>query len=121
MAEEKNRFGEIISKCWHDTAFKQRFLTDPKSVLAEYEIEVPEGLNVKVLEESPDMMFITLPAMPPKADELTEDQLDAVSGGAGNVKRAPSAQAVKVVKFRTKVVYTQPSQTCSSGKECVPW
>lgn len=114
---EKKRFGEIISKCWSDTAFKQRFLTDPKTVLAEFDIEVPEGLDVKVVENTDNTMYLTLPTKPPHPGELSDDQLDNVSGGTGMVKLNPA-----IVKFRTKVLVTSAlDNTCSQGKECIPW
>jgi hypothetical protein len=120
--ESKKRFGEIISKCWGDAAFKARFISDPKKVLAEYDIEVPEGLDVKVLENTNDLMYLTIP---PKPDHsaLSDDQLDQVSGGAGNVQNFQATKKpVLVRKFHTQVLVTSAADsTCSQGKECVPW
>jgi hypothetical protein len=121
MAEE-NRFGEIISKCWGDDAFKKRFLTEPKKVLAEYGMDVPDALNVRVVENTDDTMHLTLPARPPKptgAGELSDNQLDAVSGGAGTaIKVSPTI----IRKLNTMNIATTAAQsTCSKGKECIPW
>lgn len=125
MGEDNKKFGELVSKCWADGAFKQRFLTDPKKVLAEFEIEVPDGLNVKVVENTDDTMHITLPAKPTRS-ELSDDQLDSVSGGAGvtNIAKvsATSARTIQYAKFRTVTVHTSAgAYTCSTGTECVPW
>ena len=122
MADDKNRYGELISKCWGDAAFKQRFLTDPKKVLAEFDIEVPAGLDVKVVENTGNMMYLTLPTKPNR-DELSDNQLDAVSGGAGTLQPVTTVQPVAYTRFSTIIVKATSAgqNTCSGGKECVPW
>ncbi len=126
MADE-NRFGEIISKCWGDAEFKKRFIADPKKILAEFGMEVPEGLNVKVVENTEDTMYLTLPPAPPKPKgELSDNQLDAVSGGAGNVAVGTSPTltarpAYVNLTSKLKLATSAGLNTCSGGKECVPW
>jgi len=125
MADE-NRFGEIISKCWGDADFKKKFTADPKKVLAEYGMEVPEGLNVKVVENTNDTMYLTLPLAPakPKGGELNDNQLDAVSGGAGTITQTPTMVARPAyvnLTDKLKLATSTGLNTCSGGKECVPW
>jgi len=119
---EKTRFNEIIAKCWQDAAFKQRFLSDPKKVLSEYQIDVPAGLDLQVVENTDKKMFITLPMKPP-VGELSDNQLDAVSGGAQVAQPAQlTPNAALASKLRTILVHTSNNDnTCSKGKECVPW
>jgi len=124
MADE-NRFGEILSKCWYDPAFKKRFLSEPKKVLAEFGMEVPEGLDVKVVENTDKVMYLTIPPAParPKGGELSDNQLDAVSGGA--MTATTTVVSPTIIKYqtvtRTIVVATSSGMnTCSTGKECVP-
>lgn len=122
MADD-NRFGEIISKCWQDAAFKKRFLTEPKAVLAEFGMDLPAGLEVKVVENSDKVMYLTLPPNPKTlGGELSDNQLDAVSGGAGTVKAPATATARPVMsKLTTFQIATSGTQaTCTQGKECVP-
>jgi hypothetical protein len=123
MSEKKNRFNEIVEKCWADTAFKQRFLSDPRKVLSEYEIEIPAGLEVKVLENTPDKVYVMLPQKP---GELTEGQLDAVSGGSRvppiqQQAISPAGRAGAGALNPTLVHTPNKDFTCSTGKECVPW
>jgi hypothetical protein len=123
MATGKNRFSEIISKCWLDTAFKQRFLTDPKAVLAEFEIELPAGLNVKVVENTDDTIYLTIPPKPVRG-ELSDSDLEGVSGGAGGA--AKPAQVVRpgvAHQLVTILVHTAAGNTtCDQhSKDCVPW
>jgi hypothetical protein len=124
MATGKNRFGDIISKCWQDAAFKQRFLTDPKAVLAEFEIEVPAGLNVKVVENTDDTLFLTIPPKPVRG-ELSDKDLEGVSGGAGGTVARPN-QILRpgvVSSITPTLIHTAAGNTtCDShSKDCVPW
>jgi hypothetical protein len=124
MADE-NRFGEIISKCWGDAEFKKKFMADPKKILAEYGMEVPAGLNVKVVENTNDTMYLTLPPAPDwrKASELSDNQLDAVSGGAGTTVKVTTVRSPTYVNLTTKIKLATSAglNTCSGGKECIPW
>lgn len=49
-----------IARAWKDEDYKQRFLSDPKAVLAEEGIELPEDVTVKVVEESPGVTYVPL-------------------------------------------------------------
>ena len=54
MADKKQnplKYGEVISKCWEDEAYKKRFIEDPESVLAEAGFVVEEGVTYKVIEQ----------------------------------------------------------------------
>src|SRR5687767_16034837 len=119
MADE-NRFGEIISKCWGDADFKKRFVSDPKKVLAEYGMEVPEGINVKVVENTDDTMYLTLPPKPDRSEEsrVGDNQLDAVSGGAGaTIKPQHTIAKPTYVRLTTtlKLATSAGLNTCSQG------
>ena len=64
MTEEKNTLAQLFAACWKDEALKARFMADPKAVLAEYGMPVPEGMDVKVVENSDSHVHITMPAPP---------------------------------------------------------
>ena len=88
MTEQKNKLAELFAACWKDEALKARFMADPKAVLAEYGMAVPEGMNVKVVENSDSHVHITLPAPPDGHMSLSDDELSAAAGGLngdGNV------------------------------------
>ena len=36
MTEQRNQLAALFAACWKDGALKQRFMSDPKSVLTEY-------------------------------------------------------------------------------------
>jgi hypothetical protein len=65
---------QIVAKAWSDADFKQRLLTDPASVFADYGIEIPEGGTVKVIENTDSVKTMVIPAPPPSS--VTEVSAD---------------------------------------------
>ena len=61
MTEEKNTLAQLFAACWKDEALKARFMSDPKAVLKEHGLDVPDGMDVKVVENADDV-HITCPA-----------------------------------------------------------
>lgn len=60
--EMRLKYGEIVSKCWEDEAFKKSFIDDPEAIFKEYGIEVPEGIEYKVIVSPKDIEYIIIPA-----------------------------------------------------------
>jgi hypothetical protein len=81
MTEERNQLAELFAACWKDEALKARFMSDPKAVLAEYDMPVPDGMDVKVVENADNCVHITLPAAPEKHRELSDEELSNAAGG----------------------------------------
>jgi hypothetical protein len=81
MTEQKNALAQLFAACWKDEALKARFMRDPKAVLKEYGIEVPDGMDVKVVADADDCVHITLPAAPRGSVELLDDELSNAAGG----------------------------------------
>jgi hypothetical protein len=79
MTEQKNQLASLFAACWKDEALRARFMADPKAVLAEYDVPVPDGMDVKVVENADDCVHITLPA--PPAGDLSDDELEQAAGG----------------------------------------
>ncbi len=64
MADKKQdlvKYGEVVSKCWEDEAYRKRFIEDPESVLSEAGITVEEGVTYKVIEQPKMVKYIVLP------------------------------------------------------------
>jgi hypothetical protein len=76
-----NQMGQVIARAWSDPAYKARLLTDATSVLKEEGIDYGSGIEVRILENSDSVRYITLP-QPPSEVELSEEQLGRVAGGA---------------------------------------
>ena len=84
MTEQKNALGQLFAACWKDEALKARFMTDPKAVLKEHGLDVPDNLDAKVVENADDCVHITLPAPPAGYMDLTDAELaNAAGGGSG--------------------------------------
>ena len=81
MTEQKNALAQLFAACWKDEALKARFMADPKAVLAEYDMPVPENMDVKVVENADDCVHITLPAPPDGHMNLSDDELSNAAGG----------------------------------------
>lgn len=72
MSEVKVK--DLMVEMAKDPKLKKRFVENPRGVLAERGIEVPEGMTVKVLEDSDNVRHIVLPHFPssdsPGAQEM---------------------------------------------------
>jgi hypothetical protein len=82
MTEQKNQLASLFAACWKDEALKARFMADPKAVLAEYDMPVPDGMDVKVVENADNCVHITMPADPSGSNELSDEELSHAAGGA---------------------------------------
>ena len=57
------------------------FDVHPKAVLAEYDMDVPDGMDVKVVENADNCVHITMPAPPTGSMELSDEELSHAAGG----------------------------------------
>jgi hypothetical protein len=81
MTEQKNQLASLFAACWKDEALKARFMSDPNAVLLEHGMEVPEGIDVKVVENSENCVHITMPGAPTGHHELSDEELAAAAAG----------------------------------------
>jgi len=77
--EQQKQYAQIVAKAWADEEFKARLLQQPVQVLREHGISVPDGVEVRAVENTGNVVHLVLPAQPD--DELSEEQLQKVSGG----------------------------------------
>jgi hypothetical protein len=74
----------LIQRSLEDEDFRQRLLDDPKGTIEqELEIQLPESVEVRALEESAETIYLVLPNASPvgQGGELSDQELDAVAGG----------------------------------------
>ena len=74
--------GKLVSRAWSDPSFKERLISDAAGVMRENGLQVPDGLVIRVHEDSASVRNIVLPM---KTDRLSDEQLDMVAGGDGGV------------------------------------
>ena len=64
-----------------DPDARERFLADPKAVLAAAGLDLPEWFTVTAREGDAPELTITMPALFDPDGDLSEDQLEAAAGG----------------------------------------
>jgi Nitrile hydratase, alpha chain len=72
---------KVIARAWADSAYKATLLKDPHTALAEAGVKIPSGTKVKAVEDTADTKHLVLPVAPPNAAELSDKELEKVSGG----------------------------------------
>ena len=91
MNDEQNGriAADVFARTMTDPEFKAQFIADPAAVLSAAGAEVPEGLTIKVVENSSTTFHVVLPDPEAVSDEL----LAAASGGstAGTASSAGTA------------------------------
>ena len=92
MTEQRKKLADLFAACWKDEALKQRFMADPKTVLAEYGMDVPDGMTVNVVENTDNTVHITMPAPPSGHQDLSLIHISEPT------RRAPIAYAVFCLK-----------------------
>jgi hypothetical protein len=75
----QKQWGLLVAEAWSDLELKERLLADPAAVLTEYGIEVPEDVELRVVEDTDQVRYLVLPPSP--GDDLSDEEL----GGGGAV------------------------------------
>lgn len=78
MNDQVKRHQQLIAKCWADEAFKQQLISEPAHILAQESIEIPEGVQVKVLADSEHRLHWVIPARP---NHLLDEEIGVVTAG----------------------------------------
>lgn len=64
---------------WYKSrAYRARTVKEPRKVLAEFGVQLPEGMNIRVHDSTADMRYIVLPARPAGTEGMSEDALAAL-------------------------------------------
>lgn len=77
----------MLSRAGEDPDFRARLLSEPEATLKqEYGFAVPDGMRLKVIEDSRTTSHLALPPNP----QLSLDEMRTVSGGIGTVDNTGS-------------------------------
>lgn len=83
MGQERELQEQIIERAQGDPAFREQLKSDPNAAIKEVTgVELPAGLVVTVLEDTPSTLHLVLPASGSGA-ALSDAELEQVAGGAG--------------------------------------
>jgi hypothetical protein len=74
---------EIINRATRDPQFRQDLLQDPKrTVEGELGVQIPAGIEIRVVEESPSTLYLVLPPSTiAPGQALSDQELEQVAGG----------------------------------------
>ncbi len=78
--ESQKAYGKLVAKAWSDDDFKARLLSDPMTVFRENDLTIPEGMEIRMVENTEKITHFILPPEP--SDELMDEELDGAAGGA---------------------------------------
>jgi hypothetical protein len=73
---ELKKWSKVVAEAWADDAFKRRLMKNPAASLKKFGIDVPPGLEFRVVENTDKVRYITLPPKP-------EGDVTSLSGGGG--------------------------------------
>lgn len=90
LTNDQKILDAIVKKAWKDPAFKDDLITRPVATIESFlgrPIHLPEGKNIAFVDQTDSStVFINIPAEVSMDDvELSEEQLDTVSGGDGDI------------------------------------
>ena len=65
-----------VPPAWYkSTAYRSRVVAEPRAVLREFGVELPEKTAVRVLDSTADMRYLVIPQRPPGTDSSSEADL----------------------------------------------
>jgi hypothetical protein len=81
----------IVRRSLEDENFRQRLLEDPKAAVEEeLGSRLPDDVQVGALEESADTIYLVLPSASVLGEELSDRDLEKVTGGGSNTWSSPA-------------------------------
>jgi heme o synthase len=73
----------LIARAWQEEGFKQQLLADPRAAIAaETGGSVPEGIELRVVEETATVRYLVLPQ---NTTQLSDEQLQSASKGGATI------------------------------------
>ena len=89
----------ITARCWRYADYRAEVVADPRAVLSDEGLRVPEDLELRVAESiaqvdpdaGPDVRYVIIPPAPSGTDleEVRESELLRLAAGAGTVMISP--------------------------------
>jgi hypothetical protein len=75
------QWSKVVAKAWADESYKERLIEDPGTVLREEGLDVPEGITLRVAEDTETERTLVLPPPPEEGGEIQnlEERLAAGS------------------------------------------
>jgi hypothetical protein len=80
MAIKADAAARIVGQAMSDLTFRKKLLADPAGTLKRAGVVVPDGIAVRVVEDTATLVHVVLPAVE-RDGAMVDNDLDAVSGG----------------------------------------
>ena len=77
--EFQKAYAKLVAKAWEDDDFKAKLFAEPSVVFKENGIEIPEGVDVRLVENTAEVVHFIFPIRPDGG--LSDERLDNVAGG----------------------------------------
>ena len=87
FTQEEKVYAEIVHKAWEDAEFKKELIANPVATIEKFigkKMNLPNGKTLVVRDQTDESaVYINIPAESSQSvdAELSEEQLEAVSGG----------------------------------------
>lgn len=83
VQEQQETLRRVIAKAWSDPIFKARLIEEPKTLLTEEGIKIPEDISIEVVENTAAKSYLTLPKYPPSSI-VSDEELGKLSSVLNN-------------------------------------
>lgn len=82
MATRGELLDKIVEQAQTNPEYYDELMKDPRSLMErQLGTAIPQNINIKVLEETPDTYYIVLPYAAKEGAELSDADLEKVAGG----------------------------------------
>jgi hypothetical protein len=71
--DRRMQYQQIVAKAWANDLYRQRLLRDPKGTLRSEGVDVPDNVQITVLEDTATVVHIVLPGKPSGGPGQAED------------------------------------------------
>jgi len=81
--KERRALESILNRASTDVEFRRRLLDDPRGAIFDaFGVAIPSTFRIKFIERGPGVdALVVLPDLATHSAELTDDELESVSGG----------------------------------------
>jgi uncharacterized protein YlzI (FlbEa/FlbD family) len=114
FTEEQKLFTEIVQKAWEDAEFKKELVANPIVAIEKLsgkKLNLPEGKKIVVRDQTDEsVIYINIPVAANHSvdKQLSEEQLEAVAGGVGDIAIWPPITTLP--KWPPIICFPPPTQ-----------
>ncbi len=81
MVDDQEILERLFVACWRDERIKRSFVSDARAVMRTFGLDVPDDLQVRVLENRADLVHIVMPRAPVEEHDVTDAELGLPTSG----------------------------------------